>query len=75
MPSRKRKQAELRASDRNAKAISDFEMASKTHQFQRKWIPDVVFAATMRRLFHSNITRQQLNLTLQKSISMSLLMS
>ena len=61
MPSLKRKAVEIAALSRKLEIVSHFDEACKAIQLHRKWIPDVVFAGVMNKLFHSNVDANELN--------------
>ena len=61
MPNPKRKAQAEEAKNKRRKLLSQFDDACSLLHMKRKWIPDVVFAGVMNRLYDSNISAKDLN--------------
>ena len=64
MPSLKIKYVLKNSLERRLDILNHFDKTCEVHALHRKWIPDVVFAGVMNKLFHSNVDAKELNKTL-----------
>ena len=67
MPNPKREAQAEEAMNKRRNLLSQFDDACTILHLKRKWIPDVVFAGVMNRLYDSNISFKDLNRTLSLS--------